>query len=153
MKFYIATRGSDPSMSWAKALAMRLVALGHEITYEWWVDIERERARARPDEALTPAERREHATKDFTGVRDAEVFVYLEPHDKSEGSACEHGGAYMKRLLTGTPIVVVIGPRRSFIFSELCDYRLDHEDKLIDMLDRLEHEFAWRTKYDRRNER
>lgn len=99
MLIYIATRGDAQGIARWRAIAAAVIAAGHQVTYDWTLDIERERARGVHDHDLTLEQRRPYAEKDFKGVFDADVFIYDAPHEKSEGAAYEMGAHHMKRDL------------------------------------------------------
>jgi len=142
----------------AKQAAKLLESCGHDITYRWWETIEAERAKGSvSDGDLSPMLREYYAKLNFVGVRGADVLVYIEPHAKSEGAAWELGVAYGIRFaaeqtmtlslgeethkipsLVRRPHVIVVGERRSFMFSELCDARVPDIYIAVTMLAEIE---------------
>lgn len=143
MRIYVSTRGDKLGMSQAKRAAELLEAHGHEITYRWWETIEAQHAGGATNDAdLTPEQREMLAEANFDGVRTAQVLVYIEPHEKSEGAAWELGVAwglrYMLRRedITALPVIVV-GARRGFMFSELSDFRVPEIALVPKLLDTM----------------
>ncbi len=135
MRIYISTRGDALGIARAKAAAELCEKHGHTITMRWWEQIEAKIAQGVTNDLdLTPAERVTHASNDFDGVRHADAVLYLEPHEKSEGAAWELGLAWGIRNVLGAPFVIVVGERRGFMFSELCDRRVPTVEHALDVI-------------------
>lgn len=140
MKVYIGWR----------VLAALVRAAGHTITYDWTIDVERERANGVHDHHLTLEQRRPYADKDFKGVLDADVLIYDTPHEKSEGAAYEMGAHHMKRdlikfLMTSYPLLGAVLPVASIVvgdakclFASRCDYHVNTNEEAIALLAEIE---------------
>lgn len=150
MKVYIAGRGDAEGIARWRELAALVIAAGHTITYDWTLDIERERAKGVHDHDLTLEQRRPYADRDARGVMDADVFVYQAPHEKSEGAAYEMGAHHMKRdlikfLMQSFPILEAVLPVASIsvgdakcLFASRCDHHVSTNDEVIALLAQIE---------------
>jgi hypothetical protein len=148
VNIYIAGRGDAQGIIRYRAFAALVLAAGHRITYDWTIDVEAERAQGVHDDMLTREQRRGYAQKDFQGVLDADVFVYLTPHEKSEGAAYELGAHHMKRDLIKTlmgmggmhvlgallPCVSIVVGDAPCLFASRSDFFVDTEDEALALL-------------------
>lgn len=146
MNVYIAGRGDAEGIARWRVLAALVRAAGHNVTYDWTQDIERERAKGVHDHDLTLEQRRPYADADARGVFDADVFIYDTPHEKSEGAAYEMGAHHMKRDLIASliptfpalklmqPIAsICIGPAKC-LFASRCDYHVQTNEEALAVL-------------------
>ena len=94
MRFYIAASSSEEGIERMRALRDRLVAAGHEITYDWTIDLQTNTASGKPDDALDLKERRRYAELDADGIEAADRVIYLQCEKRTEGGAWECAWAY-----------------------------------------------------------
>lgn len=146
MRVYISTRGDVRGIARAKEAATLLEADGHEITVRWWESIEANRALGISDQDLSVEKRTEYAQQDLNGILACDIFLYLEPHEKSEGAAWELGVAQgltkmMHRIgWPPEPYIIAVGARRAFMFSELADKRVLEIREAVALLRRFKEE-------------
>ncbi len=95
MKIYLAS--NRESIALVKEYAARLEALGHEITYKWWIDVERNG----PDDTEVDSEVLfDCASADADGVLKCDVFWLLAPQTGGAGCWVELGMAIAKARMS-----------------------------------------------------
>jgi hypothetical protein len=130
MKIYLA--GASAEIADIEAIIAKLKAAGHTITHDWTVDVRAAGNNASPDDDEV---RVRAALADLRGVVTSDLTWVRQPENASTGSWCELGAAAVMKEggfpVDKRPLLVVSGPSRKCIFSDLADHRFTrHEDAL-----------------------
>jgi len=128
-KFYIAARGNEQGIARARVVRDALVAAGHTWTMDWTIDMERNFAKGIRDTNLSFDGKKTYAALDHDAVKTAEVFIYLEPDEKSEGAAAEFAYADAYDVQT---IAVCAGVPRC-LFVAWADHIVKTDAEAIDL--------------------
>ena len=140
MKIYIA--GASAQIELIESFIANVRAAGHAITFDWTVKV-REAGDASPDDLSV---RRDAAEADRKGVADSELTWIVQPDvgSLSTGAWVELGialGLKLARPRTDVlvpPMLVVSGPSRKCIFSDLADFRFEtHEEALGHIIEKM----------------
>jgi len=121
VKVYVAAASAE--IERAERFAREARRLGHEVTHDWMAIV---RSQTVSESELPRAIRREAATDDIRGVREAEVFIMLVPDEQiaSRGIWVELGYAIAARDTTDglCPGIWCVGESaRVSIFTELAN--------------------------------
>ncbi|HYX20449.1 MAG TPA: hypothetical protein VFA98_06345 [Thermoanaerobaculia bacterium] len=130
MKIYVA--GASAEIADIEAIIAKLKAAGHTITHDWTVDVRNAGNNASPDD---DGVRVRAALADLRGVVTSDLTWVRQPESASTGAWVELGGALAMKEggfpVGRRPLIVVSGPSRKCIFSDLADHRFTrHEDAL-----------------------
>lgn len=115
MKVYLAS--SRENIALVKEYASKLVALGHVITYAWWLDVEQ----LGNDDGVSDEDAARCANADETGVRVADVFWLLAPEKGGTGCWIELGMAIGHFIAGADKSIVISGAFDRTIFSSLME--------------------------------
>jgi hypothetical protein len=114
VKIYLASNREN--IERVKHYAVRLEALGHEITYKWWKDIEENGA----DDAKVSRETLIRCARaDRNGVMACDLFWLLAPEDGGTGCWVELGMAMRQKYAYAVPTIVVSSAQERTLFFVL----------------------------------
>jgi hypothetical protein len=138
MRVYVATRGDEIGMARTRHAYGLLEAAGHEITHKWPDEIDQARAKGwMTDKEVPRDQRRKFALADLDdGVLAARVFIYIAPHEKSEGAAAEMMAAIMKERDYGHPVTICVGEANT-LFATLCTHMVESIEDALAVLEAL----------------
>lgn len=120
MNFYLYLAGSSNEMDRVKQIAAEINSLDKSlaehgdrliITHKWW-DVIEDRGEANP--AATAHARRNWAVQDIQGVKDADLFWMLWPHEPTGSGGCFWEAGYADSLDTE---MITSGPTERSIFA------------------------------------